>query len=243
MIILKEKKQKKSQNNFKIHKTNTMSIVENLNRIKNSLPEQVTLVAVSKTKPASDLLQAYEAGQRIFGENKIQEMTDKFEQMPKDIQWHMIGHVQSNKVKYMASFVRLIHGVDSFKLLQEINKQALKNDRIIDCLLQIFIAKEDTKFGLDEEELKSLLQSEEFQKLKNIRITGLMGMATFTENQDQIEKEFTYLKEIFDTHKIVISDNCKIETLSMGMSGDYQLAIECGSNMVRIGSSIFGGRS
>ncbi|WP_432221622.1 YggS family pyridoxal phosphate-dependent enzyme [Flavobacterium sp. TMP13] len=220
-----------------------MSIVENLDKIKNSLPENVTLVAVSKTKPVTDLMEAYNAGQRIFGENKIQEMVDKFEQMPKDIQWHMIGHVQSNKVKFMAPFVSLIHGVDSLKLLQEINKQALKNNKIIDCLLQIFIAKEDTKFGLDEEELKSLLESEEFKQLKNIRITGLMGMATFTENQSQIEKEFRYLKEIFDTYKIVSADNCQIVTLSMGMSGDYQLATECGSTMVRIGSSIFGGRS
>ncbi|KVV14608.1 YggS family pyridoxal phosphate-dependent enzyme [Flavobacterium sp. TAB 87] len=220
-----------------------MSIVENLEQIKNSLPENVTLVAVSKTKPVTVLMEAYNAGQRIFGENKIQEMVDKFEQMPKDIQWHMIGHVQSNKVKFMAPFVSLIHGVDSLKLLQEINKQALKNNKIIDCLLQIFIAKEDTKFGLDEEELKSLLESEEFKQLKNIRITGLMGMATFTENQSQIEKEFRYLKEIFDTYKIVSADNCQIVTLSMGMSGDYQLATECGSTMVRIGSSIFGGRS
>ena len=219
-----------------------MSIVENLDKIKNSLPENVTLVAVSKTKPVTDLMEAYNAGQRIFGENKIQ-MVDKFEQMPKDIQWHMIGHVKSNKVKFTAPFVSLIHGVDSLKLLQEINKQALKNNKIIDCLLQIFIAKEDTKFGLDEEELKSLLESEEFKQLKNIRITGLMGMATFTENQSQIEKEFRYLKEIFDTYKIVSADNCQIVTLSMGMSGDYQLATECGSTMVRIGSSIFGGRS
>lgn len=220
-----------------------MSIVENLKRIKSSLPENVTLVAVSKTKPVSDLMQAYEAGQRIFGENKIQEMTDKFEQMPKDIQWHMIGHVQSNKVKYMASFVDLIHGVDSLKLLQEINKQAVKNDRIIDCLLQIFIAKEDTKFGLDEEELKILLHSEEFKNMKNICITGFMGMATFTDNQNQIEKEFSYLKEIFDTYKTTSTPNCQIKTLSMGMSGDYQLAIKYGSSLVRIGSSIFGGRS
>lgn len=218
-----------------------MSIQSNLNIIKASLPEHVTLVAVSKTKPVSDLLQAYEAGQRIFGENKIQEMTEKWEQMPKDIQWHMIGHVQSNKVKFMAPYVSLIHGVDSLKLLQEINKQALKNNRTIDCLLQIYIAEEESKFGLDENELNELLTSAEFKELKNIRILGLMGMATFTEDQNQIKKEFTHLKNIFDS--IQKSQDIKDFTIiSMGMSGDYQLAIECGSTMVRIGSSIFGGR-
>ncbi|MBO9585168.1 MAG: YggS family pyridoxal phosphate-dependent enzyme [Flavobacterium sp.] len=217
-----------------------MSIQSNLNTIKATLPEHVTLVAVSKTKPVSDLMQAYEAGQRIFGENKIQEMTEKWEQMPKDIQWHMIGHVQSNKVKFMAPYVTLIHGVDSLKLLQEINKQALKNKRIIDCLLQIYIAEEESKFGLDKKELNELLTSPEFKELKNIRILGLMGMATFTEDQNQIKKEFTHLKSIFDSiQKLQIVD---LKTISMGMSGDYQLAIECGSTMVRIGSSIFGGR-
>ena len=219
-----------------------MSIKNNLLNIKATLPEQVTLVAVSKTKPVSDLMEAYEAGQRIFGENKIQEMAEKWEQMPKDIQWHMIGHVQTNKVKFMAPFVSLIHGVDSLKLLQEINKQALKNNRIIDCLLQIYIAEEETKFGLDEEELASLLSSNEIQELKNIRIVGLMGMATFTDNKDQIKKEFLHLKTIFDTTKELKTENCQLENISMGMSGDYQLAIECGSTMVRIGSSIFGGR-
>ncbi|PTT08182.1 YggS family pyridoxal phosphate-dependent enzyme, partial [Flavobacterium sp. HMWF030] len=176
-----------------------MSIQSNLNTIKASLPEHVTLVAVSKTKPVSDLIQAYEAGQRIFGENKIQEMTEKWEQMPKDIQWHMIGHVQSNKVKFMAPFVSLIHGVDSLKLLQEINKQALKNNRVIDCLLQMHIAEEETKFGLDENELNALISSSDFKEMKNIRILGLMGMATFTEDQNQIKKEFTHLKTIFDS--------------------------------------------
>jgi len=219
-----------------------MSIQSNLNTIRESLPENVTLVAVSKTKPVSDLMQAYEAGQRVFGENKIQEMTDKWEQMPKDIQWHMIGHVQSNKVKFMAPFVSLIHGVDSLKLLQEINKQALKNNRIIDCLLQVYIAEEESKFGLDESELKELLTDVAFKELKNIRILGLMGMATFTENQNQIKKEFTHLKSIFDSIKTNNTSNCQLSTISMGMSGDYQLAIECGSTMVRIGSSIFGGR-
>lgn len=219
-----------------------MSIASNLNTIKSTLPENVTLVAVSKTKPVSDLMQAYEAGQRIFGENKIQEMTEKWEQMPKDIQWHMIGHVQSNKVKFMAPYVTLIHGVDSLKLLQEINKQALKNNRTIDCLLQIYIAEEESKFGLDENELNELLTSVEFKELKNIRILGLMGMATFTEDQNQIKKEFTHLKSIFDSIKELKAENCNLSTISMGMSGDYQLAIECGSTMVRIGSSIFGGR-
>ncbi|MCC9020310.1 YggS family pyridoxal phosphate-dependent enzyme [Flavobacterium lipolyticum] len=219
-----------------------MSIASNLNTIKTGLPETVTLVAVSKTKPVPDLMQAYDAGQRIFGENKIQEMTEKWEQMPKDIQWHMIGHVQSNKVKFMAPFVSLIHGVDSLKLLQEINKQALKNDRIIDCLLQIHIAEEETKFGLDENELNELLSSPEFKEMKNIRILGLMGMATFTEDQNQIKKEFTHLKSIFDSIKELKTENGNLTTVSMGMSGDYQLAIACGSTMVRIGSSIFGGR-
>ncbi|SEA71136.1 hypothetical protein SAMN05443667_107197 [Flavobacterium gillisiae] len=220
-----------------------MSIAENLLSIKNTLPEQVTLVAVSKTKPIPDLMEAYDAGQRIFGENKIQEMESKWEQMPKDIQWHMIGHVQTNKVKFMTPFVSLIHGVDSFKLLKEINKQALKNNRVIDCLLQMHIAEEETKFGLDDEELNSLLASSEFQEMKNIRITGLMGMATFTDNKEQIKKEFMHLKSIFDKLQIQQTDSFQLTTLSMGMSGDYKLAIECGSTMVRIGSSIFGGRN
>ncbi len=219
-----------------------MSIIDNLLKIKSSLPENVTLVAVSKTKPVSDLMEAYNAGQRVFGENKIQEMTEKWEQMPKDIQWHMIGHIQTNKVKFMAPYVSLIHGVDSFKILEEINKQALKNNRIIDCLLQIHIAEEETKFGLNEDELENLLVSETFINLKNIKIVGLMGMATFTENQNQIKKEFEHLKSIFDTKKSLSIVNCQLSILSMGMSGDYQLAIEYGSTMVRIGSSIFGGR-
>jgi len=219
-----------------------MSIQDNLLQIKQSLPASVTLVAVSKTKPVADLMQAYNAGQRIFGENKIQEMVEKYEQMPKDIAWHMIGHVQTNKVKFMAPFVALIHGVDSLKLLEEINKQALKNNRIIDCLLQIHIAEEETKFGLNEAELIELLQSDTFKNLHNIKVIGLMGMATFTESQSQIRKEFQYLKTIFDNNQQPTTDNCQLTTLSMGMSGDYQLAIECGSNMVRIGSSIFGGR-
>ena len=219
-----------------------MSIEQNLLSIKSTLPKQVTLVAVSKTKPVSDLMEAYEAGQRVFGENKIQEMVEKWEMMPKDIQWHMIGHVQTNKVKFMAPFVNLIHGVDSLKLLQEIDKQAKKNNRTIDCLLQIFVAEAVTKFGLDENELALLLSSTIFQGLKNIRVIGLMGMATFTDNQNQIKKEFTHLKTIFDKLQVMKTTNCQLNTISMGMSGDYQLAIDCGSTMVRIGSSIFGGR-
>lgn len=221
-----------------------MSIEKNLTQIKSQLPAHVTLVAVSKTKPVTDLMEAYTASQRIFGENKIQEMTEKWEQMPKDIEWHMIGHVQTNKVKFMAEYVSLIHGVDSLKLLQEINKQAKKHNRIIDCLLQIHIAEEETKFGLDEEELNYILTSDDIKSLENIRIVGLMGMATFTENQNQIEKEFNHLKMIFDKlNTIPFTQNLKPNILSMGMSGDYQLAISCGSTMVRIGSSIFGTRN
>ena len=222
------------------------TIQQNLNNIKSQLPANVTLVAVSKTKPVADLMEAYNAGQRIFGENKIQEMTDKWEVMPKDIEWHMIGHVQTNKVKYMAPYVSLIHGVDSLKLLQEINKQAAKNNRVIDCLLQVYIAEEESKFGLDEQELEEILKLVQNDKedFKNIRIVGLMGMATFTENKNQIEKEFKHLKTIFDKlEKLPFTQNLKPNTISMGMSGDYQLAISCGSTMVRIGSSIFGGRN
>lgn len=219
-----------------------MSITNNLTQIKSQLPAHVTLVAVSKTKPVSDLIEAYNAGQRIFGENKIQEMTEKWEQMPKDIEWHMIGHVQTNKVKFMAEYVSLIHGVDSLKLLEEINKQAKKNNRVIDCLLQIHIAEEETKFGLNEEELEEIFEILKQVQYDNIRIVGFMGMATFTENQSQIEKEFKHLKRIFDENKSLNTKNCQLNTISMGMSGDYQLAISCGSTMVRIGSSIFGGR-
>ena len=220
-----------------------MSIKTNLLKIKSQIPENVTLVAVSKTKPIADLMEAYNAGQRVFGENKIQEMTEKWESMPKDIQWQMIGHVQTNKVKFMAEYVNLIHGVDSLKLLEEIDKQAKKHNRIIDCLLQIHIAEEETKFGLNEQELNEILTSETFKNLKNIQIVGLMGMATFTDNQSQIKKEFQNLKTIFN--RLIeqpTTHNLQPTTLSMGMSGDYQLAIDCGSTMVRIGSSIFGTR-
>lgn len=222
-----------------------MSVKENLIHIKKELPEDVTLVAVSKTKPNEAIIEAYEAGQRVFGENKIQEMTDKWEALPKDIEWHMIGHVQRNKVKYMAPFVSLIHGVDSLKLLKEIEKQAKKNERTISCLLQMHIAKEETKFGMDENEVKALLTSEEFKKMEHVKVIGLMGMATFTEDKKQIKEEFSSLKALFDSIKSNhnTTENLDLKTLSMGMSGDYKLAIECGSNMVRIGSSIFGARN
>ncbi len=210
-------------------------ISKNLKHIKSTLPENVTLVAVSKTKPISDIQEAYNAGQRIFGENKIQEMVDKFDALPKDIEWHMIGHLQSNKVKYMAHFVNLIHGVDKFKTLKEINKQAKKHNRVINCLLQAKIAKEETKFGFTFVEIESILASEETSELKNINIIGLMGMATFTENKEQLTEEFLSLKNFFDIQKL--------QTLSMGMSGDYLLAIKNGSTMVRVGSSIFGHRN
>ena len=216
-----------------------MSIQQNLIQIKSKLPAHVTLVAVSKTKPVADLLEAYTAGQRIFGENYVQELVEKQQALPNDFEWHFIGHLQSRKVKLIAPFVSLIHGVDSSKLLQEINKEAAKNKRVIDCLLQIHIAVEESKFGLDEVELTKILTSDDFKNLKNIRIVGLMGMASFTDNQNQIEKEFNYLKTLFDKLKIT---NSELQTLSMGMSNDYQLAISCGSTMIRIGSSIFGGR-
>ncbi|MDD7913843.1 YggS family pyridoxal phosphate-dependent enzyme [Polaribacter sp. MSW5] len=210
-------------------------ISKNLQHIKSTLPEHVTLVAVSKTKPISDIKEAYSAGQRIFGENKIQEMVDKYDALPKDIEWHMIGHLQSNKVKYMAHFVNLIHGVDKFKTLKEINKQAKKHNRVINCLLQAKIAKEETKFGFTFNEIENILTSKETAELQNINIIGLMGMATFTDNEEQLKDEFLSLKTFFDLHKL--------QTLSMGMSGDYKLAIENGSTMIRVGSSIFGHRN
>lgn len=217
-----------------------MTISENLKKFNSELPEQVTLVAVSKTKPVSDLMEAYNAGQRVFGENKIQEMESKWQEMPKDIQWHMIGHVQSNKVKYMAPFVSLVHAVDSFKLLNEINKEAEKNERTINCLLQIKIAEEDSKFGMHEADAAKLLSSEEFKKLQNVKIVGLMGMATFTEDEEQISAEFQKLKRIYNQFRII---NSEFRILSMGMSGDYKIATDNGSNMVRVGSAIFGERN
>ena len=217
-----------------------MSIKENLNNISSTLPQNVDLVAVSKTKPIGDILEAYNTGQRIFGENKVQELVEKQPQLPNDIEWHMIGHLQRNKVKYIASFVSLIHGVDNFKLLKEINKQAQKHDRVINCLFQIKIASEDSKFGMSPNEAQDILNSEDFSELKHIKIVGLMGMATFTNNQEQLKNEFDFLKTNFKRLK---SQNSDLKILSMGMSGDYPLAIECGSNMVRIGSSIFGTRN
>jgi len=216
-----------------------MGIKERLLKLKSLLPKGVTLVAVSKTKPVTDLMQAYDAGQRIFGENKVQEMVEKHQQMPKDVQWHMIGHLQRNKVKYMAEFVDLIHGVDSLKLLTEINKQAKKHDRVINCLLQIKIASEDTKFGFNREDALALINSDEFQDLKHIHISGVMGMASFTNETKQVKTEFENLKNIFDTLK---KNQPGMEIISMGMSGDYQLAISCGSTMIRVGSHIFGAR-
>lgn len=217
-----------------------MNIADNLNQLRSSVPAHVTLVAVSKTKPQEDLLEAYAAGQRVFGENKIQEMTAKYEALPKDIAWHMIGHVQSNKVKYMAPYVSLIHGVDREKLLKEINKQAGKHERVIDCLLQIHIAKEETKFGLSEEELFGILQNDVSTTYPNVRLVGLMGMATFTDNKAQIKAEFETLKSLYEKAKEYITT---FHTLSMGMSGDYSLAIEAGSTMIRVGSKIFGARN
>lgn len=218
-------------------------IQSNLEAIKDQLPENCTLVAVSKTKPSSVILTAYEAGQRHFGENKVQELTKKAEELPKDIQWHMIGHLQRNKVKYIAPFVHLIHGVDSLKLLKEINKQGEKVNRVIHCLLQVHIAEEETKFGFDEKELIHLLGSEEFASMKYVQINGLMGMATFTEDTDQVRREFKSLKNLFEQFKNSDHAHLQMNTLSMGMSGDYLLALEEGSNMVRIGSSIFGERN
>ncbi|WP_443633314.1 YggS family pyridoxal phosphate-dependent enzyme [Candidatus Marifrigoribacter sp. Uisw_064] len=216
-----------------------MNISENIIELKAKLPKEVTLVAVSKTKPVSEIMEAYNTGQRIFGENKIQEMASKFTEMPKDIEWHMIGHIQSNKVKYMAPFVSLIHAVDSLKLLKEINKQALKNNRIISCLLQLKIASEESKFGMIEQDIIQLLTSEEFLTLQNIKIEGLMGMATFTNDEDQLSQEFQKLNTFYTTHK----DHYSLNTLSMGMSGDYPIAISHGSTMVRVGSAIFGERN
>ena len=217
-----------------------MSIQKQLLSILEGLPKQVHLVAVSKTKPNADIEEAYAAGQRIFGENKIQEMTQKWETLPKDIQWHMIGNVQTNKVKYMAPYVSLIHGVDRYKLLKEINKQAAKSDRVIDCLLQMHIAQEDSKFGFNKEELEAVVIDLKTNPLPHIRIKGLMGMATFTDNQDQIRSEFKTLKQQFDWLQ---TQHPEANELSMGMSGDYVLAIEEGSTMIRVGSKIFGSRN
>ncbi len=220
-----------------------MNIKENIIKIKNELPAQVKLVAISKTKSPELIMEAYHAGHKIFGENKVQELVDKYTKLPKDIKWHMVGHLQTNKVKYIAPFIQLIHSVDSLKLLNTINKEALKHNRIIDCLLQLYIAQEETKFGLSIEELKELLNSDESKNMDNIRIVGLMGMATFTDDMDQVRLEFqnlaNYFKEIKDTY---FKDYEFFKEISMGMSDDYQIAIEEGSTIVRIGSSIFGPR-
>ena len=220
-----------------------MNIKKNLLEVKSTIPDSVTLVAVSKTKPHEAILEAYSTGHRIFGENRVQELVEKHESLPQDIEWHMIGHLQSKKVKFIAPFVALIHGVDSLKLLTEINKRALQNNRIIPCLLQMHIAKESTKFGLNQEELLELLSSENFKNLNNIEIHGLMGMATFTSDEAIVRQEFSSLKSIFDqTKNTFFPTTDSFNTLSMGMSGDYRLAITCGSTMVRVGSLIFGGR-
>jgi pyridoxal phosphate enzyme (YggS family) len=208
--------------------------------IQKQIPETVTLVAVSKTQPISAIQEAYDFGQRVFGENKVQELTDKYPLLPKDIKWHVIGHLQTNKVKYIAPFVALIHSVDSLKLLQEINKQALNNERTIDCLLQFHVAQEETKFGLSIEEAQEFLDSIDFALLKNIRIVGIMGMASFSSNSKQVRGEFKTLKSIYDQLKSdYFSTEDSFKEISMGMSGDFQLAIEEGSTMVRVGSSIF----
>ena len=220
-----------------------MSIKDNLAEIKSELPKGVTLVAVSKTKPVEMIKEAYEAGQRDFGENYAQELAEKELQLPKNIRWHAIGHLQTNKVKYIAPFVHLVHAVDSLKLLEEINKQARKLRRDINCLLQIYIATEDTKFGFSFEECEQLFQSEEFRKLKNIKVVGLMGMASNTSNNAQVRNEFHSLKIFLDKYKHLDTLNLKLEILSTGMSSDYKIAIEEGSTMVRIGSSIFGERN
>jgi len=221
-----------------------MSISDNIKRLKNETSIlSVTLIAVSKTKPIADIQEAYDAGQRFFGENMVQELVDKHEQLPKDIQWHLIGHLQSNKVKYIAPFISLIESVDSIKLLQEIDKHAEKDNRVIDCLLQIYIADEETKFGLGFDEAIELLRSEEFARLKHIRIRGLMGIATNTDNEKQLKDEFYELKTFFDGIKqSYFRKDAAFDTLSMGMSSDYKIAIEQGSNMVRLGSTIFGKR-
>ena len=221
------------------------SIKNSIDTLKNKIPESVTLVAVSKTKPEELLMEAYEAGQRIFGENKVQELCSKYENLPKDIQWHMIGHLQKNKVKYIAPFVSLIHSVDSLSLAKEINKRAKQNDRVIDVLLQVRIAKEETKFGLLESEVSELLINQDFSSLENIRVVGLMGMASNSEDSSLVSEEFRSLSKFNESLKVSTKEmsGFSLSELSMGMSGDYQLAIEAGSTMIRVGSSIFGSRS
>jgi len=218
------------------------SIAENIQRIEQEIPDNVKLIAVTKTKPVAILEETYNNGFRRFGENKVQEMGEKYNLLPKDIEWHMIGHLQSNKIKYIAPFVAMIHSVDSFKLLQEINKEAKKNNRIIKCLLQIFIAQEETKFGLSPEEAEEILQSTQLNSLENIKIAGLMGMASNTEDLDQVRSEFHGLKTLFESFKKYNNDRVSMQEISMGMSGDYNIAAEEGSTFVRVGSAIFGSR-
>lgn len=217
-----------------------MSITNNLNDLKAKLPKDVTLVAVSKTKPNEAIREAYDSGQRIFGENKVQELAQKYKDLPKDIEWHLIGHLQTNKVKYIAPFVSLIHAVDSFKLLKEINKQALKNNRVINCLLQVKIAEEDSKFGLTQTDVEELINNDTVQQLEGVKIIGLMGMATNSSDENQIKKEFNSLNVFLQQ---LSTEHSTLNTLSMGMSSDYQLALAEGSNMIRVGSTIFGGRA
>lgn len=220
-----------------------MGVATNLKAVKDGLPSHVTLVAVSKTKPDELIMEAYEAGHRDFGENRVQDLAAKAERLPADIRWHMIGHLQTNKVKYIASFVHMVHGVDSLKLLTTIDREAAKHDRVIDCLLQLRIASEESKFGLPEQELEALLESPEYLEMKNIRIRGLMGMATFTDDLDQVRAEFRELFRIFEISRAAyFASQQHFDRLSFGMSGDYQVAIEEGSNMVRVGSLIFGAR-
>ena len=219
-------------------------IKENLEKVRATLPETVTLVAVSKTKPVSDLQEAYDAGQRAFGENYPQEMRDKHEVLPQDIQWHFIGHLQTNKIKYIIPYVTLIHSIDSANLLEAVNKEAAKHDRVVDCLLQFHIAQEETKFGLDMEEAQQLLDSERFKAMQNVRICGVMGMATFTDDEAQIHEEFKHLKKIFDVLKQnYFADQPQFKEISMGMSDDYPIAIAEGATLVRVGSKIFGARN
>ncbi|HEV7334251.1 MAG TPA: YggS family pyridoxal phosphate-dependent enzyme [Flavisolibacter sp.] len=216
---------------------------ENYSRIKEEIaPNRATLVAVSKTKPQAAIQELYDLGQRDFGENYVQELVEKQPQLPSDIRWHFIGHLQSNKVKYIAPFVHLVHGIDSLKLLKEVNKQAQKVNRVISVLLQVYIAKEETKFGLDETELQQLLESAELAGLKNVTVKGLMGMASFSDDPNLVRSEFHTLKTLFDRYALLPLPNGKFEILSMGMSGDYKIALEEGSNMVRIGSLLFGSR-
>ena len=220
-----------------------MSISENLNKIKSTLPTGVRLVAVSKTKPESDIMEAYNAGHRIFGENHAQEMKQKHADLPADIEWHFIGHLQTNKIKYIVDYVKLIHSIDSASLLQAVNKEAAKHGVVVDCLLQFFIATEETKFGMSLDEARQLLESDEFKAMQNVRICGVMGIGSLTDDKDQTNREFTHLKQIFDTLKAdYFTANDEFKEISMGMSGDYQMAIAHGSTMVRVGSSIFGQR-